>query len=335
MTVRIPTWIIVALSVAAPVATMAAEGKPAAGKAKAEAAGCFACHGVDGVATESGLAIDKNVPNLAGEPDLYLQFQLVFFRKGVRKNELMNAMAEQLSDDDLRNLSAYFASLPAPNMPAPPDTAPQDTELGSKVAAAIHCTNCHGDHFEGVDNIARLAGQRKDYLYKALRDFKSGARTVDRRRGHGGGGVPARRHGDESARPLHVAAALSAARENERAAARSARPGVPPIDRARDPKSPARVGTERHDFTEAQVAKSNPRGPPRPAGRRRRDVTRRGLIEASAGAAAAAIASRQAFAQEGDNLPPSIPEWQRQPGAEVMSPPYGRPSRFEANVVRR
>jgi cytochrome c553 len=174
---RIPIWIIVAFSAAIPVAAMAAEGNPAAGKARAEAAGCFACHGVDGVATADGLATDKNDPNLAAQPDLYLQFQLVFFRKGVRKNEVMNAMAQQLSDDDLRNVSAYFASLPPPNPPAPPDTAPQDTELGSKVAQAIHCTNCHGDHFEGVDNIARLAGQREDYVYEALRDFKSGART--------------------------------------------------------------------------------------------------------------------------------------------------------------
>jgi cytochrome c553 len=174
---RIPIWIIAAFSVAIPVAAMAAEGNPAAGKATAEAAGCFACHGVDGVATADGLATDKNDPNLAAQPDLYLQFQLVFFRKGVRKNEVMNAMAEQLSDDDLRNVSAYFASLPAPNAPAPADAAPQDTELGGKVAAAIHCTNCHGDHLEGVDNIPRLAGEREDYLYEALRDFKSGART--------------------------------------------------------------------------------------------------------------------------------------------------------------
>lgn len=174
---RIPIWIIVPFSLAIPFAAMAAEGNPAAGKARAEAAGCFACHGVDGVATADGLAADKNDPNLAAEPDLYLQFQLVFFRKGVRKNEVMNAMAQQLSDDDLRNVSAYFASLPPPNPPAPPDTAPEDTELGSKVAQAIHCTNCHGDHFEGVDNIARLAGQREDYVYEALRDFKSGART--------------------------------------------------------------------------------------------------------------------------------------------------------------
>lgn len=175
---RIPTWIIAAFTLAIPVASMAAEGKPDVGKARAEAAGCFACHGVDGVATADGLAADKNTPNLAGEPDLYLQFQLVFFRKGVRKNETMNAMAQQLSDDDLRNVSAYFASLPAPNLAASPDSAPQDTELGAKVAQAIHCTNCHGDHLEGVDNIGRLADQREDYVYHALRDFKSGARTA-------------------------------------------------------------------------------------------------------------------------------------------------------------
>jgi cytochrome c553 len=174
---RIPTWLIVAFSLALPAATMAAEGNSEVGKARAEAAGCFACHGVDGVATADGLAADKNIPNLAHQPDLYLQFQLVFFRKGVRKNEVMNAMAQQLSDDDLRNVSAYFASLPAPNPRAAADVAPQDTELGSKIAQGIHCTNCHGDHFEGLDNIARLAGQREDYVYNALRDFKSGART--------------------------------------------------------------------------------------------------------------------------------------------------------------
>ena len=174
---QILTWIIAAFSLAVPAAAMAADGQPDVGKARAEAAGCFACHGVDGVATADGLAADKNTPNLAGEPDLYLQFQLVFFRKGVRKNEVMNAMAEQLSNDDVRNVSAYFASLPAPKAPTALDTAPQDTELGGKVAQAIHCTNCHGDHLEGVDNIARLAGQREDYIYEALRDFKSGART--------------------------------------------------------------------------------------------------------------------------------------------------------------
>ena len=66
-----------------------------------------------------------------------------------------------------------------------------------------------------------------------------------------------------------------------------------------------------------------------------RSLTRRGLIGAGAGAAAAAIVSGPALAEEGDNLPPSIPEWQLHPGDEVLSQPYGRPSKFEANVVRR
>ncbi len=117
------------------------------------------------------------MPNLGAQPDLYTQFQLVFFRKGVRKNELMAAMAETLSNEDIRNLGAFYASLPAPKLPLTSDTAPDDTELGQKVAQATHCNNCHGDHYEGIDNIGRLAGQREDYLYKALRDFKSGART--------------------------------------------------------------------------------------------------------------------------------------------------------------
>jgi cytochrome c553 len=174
---RIPVWIIAAIGLAIPAASMAAEGNVDAGKAKADEAGCSACHGADGIATEDWLAADKNMPNLAAQPDLYTQFQLVFFRKGSRKNDLMNPVAEPLSNEDVRNLGAFYASLPAPKLALPSDPAPGDTELGQKVAEATHCNNCHGDHYEGVDNIARLAGQREEYLYKALRDFKSGART--------------------------------------------------------------------------------------------------------------------------------------------------------------
>src|ERR1700735_5468771 len=63
-------------------------------------------------------------------------------------------------------------------------------------------------------------------------------------------------------------------------------------------------------------------------------ITRRSLFGASASAAAAAIVS-PGLAQEGDNLPPSVPDWQLEPGEETLSQPYGQPSKFEANVVRR
>jgi cytochrome c553 len=175
---RIPTLIAAATYFVTATASLAAEGRVEAGKARAEQAGCISCHGADGIATESGLAIDKHVPNLAAEPDLYVQFQLVFFRKSTRKSEIMSAMAESLSNEDIRDLGAYYASLPPPSTPLPPDPAPEETNLGEKVARAIRCTSCHGDHYEGVDNIGRLAGQREDYLLKALGDFKSNARLA-------------------------------------------------------------------------------------------------------------------------------------------------------------
>jgi sulfane dehydrogenase subunit SoxC len=64
-----------------------------------------------------------------------------------------------------------------------------------------------------------------------------------------------------------------------------------------------------------------------------RGMTRRRLFGASVGLWAALDAP--ARADEAENLPPNAPAWQKQPGAEILSPPYGAPSPFEANVVRR
>lgn len=74
----------------------------AVGKAKAEM--CVVCHG------ENGISQMENTPSLAGQPDQFIQWQLVFFRGGARKSDVMTPMAEQLTNDDVRNLGAYFAS---------------------------------------------------------------------------------------------------------------------------------------------------------------------------------------------------------------------------------
>src|ERR1700712_1591612 len=76
----------------------------AAGKTKAEL--CVGCHG------ENGISRMENIPSLAAQPDQFIQWQLVFFRAGARKNEQMQPIVEQLTNDDIRNLGAYFASLP-------------------------------------------------------------------------------------------------------------------------------------------------------------------------------------------------------------------------------
>jgi cytochrome c553 len=144
---------------------------------KEKAAQCTPCHG------ETGISQTENTPSLAGQSDLYLQWQLVFFRSGSRKNEIMQPMAEQLSNEDVRNLGAYFASLTPPKASAPNDDNPDLSKKGAEAAAGRRCASCHGDTFAGTKAVARLAGQREEYLLKALHDYKSNVRV--------GGGVAA------------------------------------------------------------------------------------------------------------------------------------------------
>ena len=168
---RIVPMLVLAGAFAFSGAALADEGDVSAGKAKGEEGGCVACHGADGKAT------GDTIPDLAGQPDLFVQFQLVFFRSGARHSDVMNPLAKDLSDADVRNIGAYYASLPPPKSQAGPDAAPEQTQLGESIAKTVRCASCHGDSLQGVDNSARLAGQRQEYLLKALRDFKSGART--------------------------------------------------------------------------------------------------------------------------------------------------------------
>ena len=139
---------------------------PEAGRALAE--GCAPCHGANGV-SEVPLT-----PSLAGQPDEFVQWQLVYFRSGARKHVVMGPIAEALSNDDIRNLGAYYASLPPPKPAMQPDTLGQ---TGEKLATQHRCRSCHADDLNGFRAAARLSGQREDVLLKALRDFKSGTRV--------------------------------------------------------------------------------------------------------------------------------------------------------------
>ena len=140
----------------------------AAGKAKAEL--CAGCHG------DNGISQTENIPSLAGQLDQFIQWQLVFFRAGTRKNEQMQPVVEQLNNDDIRNLGAYFAQLPPPKATKPDDN-PDLSKKGAQAAAGRRCASCHTDTFAGTKAVARIAGQREEYLVKALRDYKSGVRA--------------------------------------------------------------------------------------------------------------------------------------------------------------
>src|SRR5476649_2378574 len=139
----------------------------AAGKAKAEL--CAGCHG------EGGISQTENIPSLAGQPDQFIQWQLVFFRAGTRKNEQMQPIVEQINNDDIRNLGAYFTSLTPPK--AAPDDNPDLSRKGAQAAVGRRCASCHTDTFAGTKAVARIANQREEYLVKALHDYKTGVRS--------------------------------------------------------------------------------------------------------------------------------------------------------------
>ncbi len=130
---------------------------------------CSACHGPSGVSQIEG------IPNLAGEPDLFTEWQLVYFRGETRKNEQMTPAAQNLTDTDIRDLGAYFATLPGPP-PTAADSDPALTQAGAKLVKERHCAQCHLDAFNGQGEIPRLAGQRSEFIVKALHDYQHGVR---------------------------------------------------------------------------------------------------------------------------------------------------------------
>lgn len=76
---------------------------PATGRQKAQA--CAVCHG------PLGVSVAPDAPNLAGQPALYLAAQLQAYRSGARKHEVMAVIAKPLTDEDIAQLAAWFASV--------------------------------------------------------------------------------------------------------------------------------------------------------------------------------------------------------------------------------
>lgn len=95
------TLLLTVLLLAAPSALLA-KGDPNAGKNKAQT--CAACHGTD------GKSISPTYPNLAGQHESYLVKALADYRAGRRTNPVMGPMATGLSDQDIEDLAAWYAS---------------------------------------------------------------------------------------------------------------------------------------------------------------------------------------------------------------------------------
>lgn len=154
----------------------AAQGDAAAGQAKS--ALCGSCHGVDG---NSPLAMN---PKLAGQGAGYLYKQLVEFKSGARENATMSAMVMNLSDQDMLDLAAYYASQQVQvggANPALVELGESIYRAGNKELGVAACASCHST--DGAGNapakFPAVGGQHADYTLAQLKAFRAGTRSND------------------------------------------------------------------------------------------------------------------------------------------------------------
>jgi cytochrome c553 len=153
-----------------------AAGDAAAGQGKV--AVCGACHGADGNSAA------PNFPKLAGQGERYLLKQLNDIKSGARPVVEMTGLLDNLSDQDLADISAYYTSQKMSVGAADPKLVARGEALfrGGKLNEGMPaCTGCHSPDGAGLDaaGFPQIGGQHAGYVAKQLTDFREGNRTND------------------------------------------------------------------------------------------------------------------------------------------------------------
>jgi cytochrome c553 len=158
-----------------------ATGAQAAGDAKTGktlSAACGACHGAD------GNSLAPSFPKLAGQGERYLVKQLKDFKSGARANPIMAGQVAGLNEQQMADISAYFASQTGTTGQAKADLV----ELGERLFRAGNeekgipaCMACHGPSGKGMAGAGfpALAGQHAGYIKAQLNAFSAETRTND------------------------------------------------------------------------------------------------------------------------------------------------------------
>ncbi len=159
------------------VSNVYAAGDATAGKEKAMM--CTACHGMDGNSPS------PIWPKLAGQHATFISKQLADFKSGTRQDPTMNGMAAALTDQDMADIAAFFASNSrSAGSAADAEKAAAGKKVytaGNAVTGVSACMACHGPTGAGNPGalFPSLNGQHSAYVVKALKDFKAGIRKND------------------------------------------------------------------------------------------------------------------------------------------------------------
>lgn len=150
-------------------------GNPVAGKEKSLL--CQGCHG------EHGKSLEPLIPSLAGQYGDYIAKQVRNYQAGTRSHQIMNAMAATLSEQDLVDVAAYFASQPKMKGEGGTDNpVGKDIFLhGDTSKMRLACVSCHGVKGKGMEAkismFPVIGGQQKTYIRLQLINFRDGYRN--------------------------------------------------------------------------------------------------------------------------------------------------------------
>lgn len=134
---------------------------------------CIGCHGIQGY--QASFPEIHKVPMISGQGANYIVSALTAYKKGDRKHPSMRGVTDNLSEQDMADIGAYYEAHGKVEGTTLPEKAP---EANARVAALLQkgaCVSCHGDNFnKPIDpSYPKIAGQHSDYLFVSLKAYKT------------------------------------------------------------------------------------------------------------------------------------------------------------------
>lgn len=134
---------------------------------------CIGCHGIQGY--QASFPEIYKVPKIAGQGANYIVAALTAYKKGERKHPTMRGIVDNLSAQDMADVGAYYQALGRVDAAPSPAKATDGNAQAVTLVAKGACVSCHGDNFSKplMPNYPKIAGQHADYLFVALKSYKT------------------------------------------------------------------------------------------------------------------------------------------------------------------
>lgn len=170
MALRIP--VVVSLTLLALGASLAQAQTPAlAGDAKRGQVLAYTCNGCHAIPNYKNVYPTYSVPKLRGQRPEYLVAALKAYKSGERSHGTMHSQAVSMNDQDMADVAVYLAGNDVLTKSA------NDVPATARPKASEVCLACHGTNGVGITaDYPTISGQHRDYLQRALTDYKRGGR---------------------------------------------------------------------------------------------------------------------------------------------------------------